>query len=112
MTHQTSHRIAVLSFIQDGGSKAEAARIFQHSRDTIYRWLALGEDNIAPPPPPKTRHRKIDKAALQAHVEQHPDLFLRERAEIFGVHQSSIGHALSKLKIVKKKNDDILNATL
>lgn len=105
MTYQTPHRIAVLSFIKDGGSKVEAARIFKVSRDTIYRWLSL--DNIAPKPPPKTRHRKIDKAKLRRHVEENPDMFLRERAAVFGVHVSSMGHALAKMKIGKKKSAGI-----
>jgi putative transposase len=105
MTYQAPHRIAVLSFIENGGSKKEASRIFKVSRDTIYRWLKL--DDIAPKPPLKTRHRKIDKAALRRHVEEHPDLFLRERATHFGVAISSMSLALSKLKIRKKKSADI-----
>ena len=105
MTYQTPHRIATLSFIKNGGSKAEASRLFKVSRDTIYRWLSL--DDIAPKSPPKVRHRKIDKDALRAHVEKYPDMFLRERAIVFGVHMSSIGHALAKMKIGKKKSADI-----
>ncbi len=105
MTYHNPHRIAVLSFIENGGSKVAAAKIFGVSRAAIYRWLKL--DNLAPKPPLKTRHRKIDKDALRAHIEKHPDMFLRERAEIFGVHMSSMGHALAKMRICKKKNDDI-----
>ncbi|MCK4945975.1 MAG: hypothetical protein KAS59_06910 [Alphaproteobacteria bacterium] len=37
MTYQTPHRIAVLSFIKDGGSKVEAVHLFKVSRTTIYR---------------------------------------------------------------------------
>ena len=102
MTYQTPHRIAVLSFIKDGGSKVEAACLFKVSRDTIYRWLNL--DDIAPKPPPKTRYRKIDKAALKRHIQEYPDMFLRERAAIFSVHLSSMGRALSALKISKKNS--------
>ena len=105
MTYQTPHRIAVLSFIKEGGSKVEAARIFRISRATLYRWLNL--DDIAPKPPPKTRHRKIDKEALRLHVEQYPDLFLRERAPYFGVAKSSMSTALAGLKIRKKNSVDI-----
>ena len=105
MTYQTPHRIAVLSFIENGGSKVEASQLFKVSRDTIYRWLSL--ENIEPKTPPKTRHRKIDKSVLQRHVQDHPDLFLRERAAYFGVAISSMSLALSKMKIRKKKNEDI-----
>lgn len=102
MTYHTPHRIAVLSFIKEGGSKVEASRLFKVSRDTIYRWLEM--EDVSPKPPPKTRHRKIDKAALVRHVERYGDMYLRERAEHFGVHPSSIGRALAKLKIGKKNS--------
>lgn len=102
MTYQTPHRIAVLSFIENGGSKVEASKIFKVSRAAIYRWLKL--EYIAPKSPPKTRHRKIDKAMLQRHVQEYPDMFLRERAAHFSVAISSMSLALSKMKICKKKN--------
>lgn len=105
MTYHTPHRKAVLTFIEEGGSKAEASRIYKISRDTIYRWLLL--DDLTPQPPPKTRHRKIDKAALQRHVEAEPDLYLRERAAIFNVHVSSMSRALKSLQIAKKNSVDI-----
>lgn len=105
MTYHPPHRRAILSFIEEGGSKIEASRIFKISRDTIYRWLKL--DEVAPKAPPKSRHRKIDKIALRAHVNKYPDMFLRERAAIFDVHISSMGRALKKLKISKKNSVDI-----
>jgi len=102
MTYQTPHRIAVLSFIQNGGSKVEAAKVFRVSRAAIYRWLKLADP--APKPPPKTRYRKINKVVLRQHVEENPDMFLRERAAHFDVAISSMSLALSKMKIRKKKN--------
>lgn len=104
MTYQTPHRIAVLSFIENGGSKVDAEKLFKVSRAAIYRWLKL--EDVAPKPPPKTRHRKIDKGALRRHVAENPDMFLRERAAHFGVAISSMSLALSKLKIVKKRKND------
>ena len=105
MTYPTSQRKAVLSYISEGGSKVKASKIFKVSRDTIYRWLEL--DDLAPKPPPKTRHRKIDKAALASHVEEYPDLYLRERAAHFGVRISSMHDALRALGYRKKKSGDI-----
>lgn len=110
MTYHTPHRRAALSFIKEGGSKVEAARIFKVSRATLYRWLKL--DDIAPKAPPKFRHRKIDKQVLRAHVKAHPHMYLRERAAVFGVHLSSMGHALKGLKAVKKTKGDIASGVL
>jgi len=105
MTYQTPHRKAVISYIEEGGKKSEASRIFKVSRETIYRWLRL--DDITPKKPSKTRHRKIDKVELRQHVEKYPDMFLRERAAHFGVAISSMSEMLSKMKIGKKKSADI-----
>lgn len=112
MTYHTPHRHAVLSYIKEGGSKVEAARIFKVSRATLYRWLKLDDDDIAPKAPPKFRHRKIDKRALRAHVKAHPHMYLRERAAVFGVHLSSMGHALKGLKAVKKTKGDTASDVL
>ncbi|MCB1551361.1 MAG: IS630 family transposase, partial [Alphaproteobacteria bacterium] len=77
-----------MSFIKEGGSKLDAARVFKVNPDTIYEWLKRGED--LSPRPAKTRKRKIDRAALEVHVQKHPDAFLRERAVHFKVDPSTI----------------------
>ena len=111
MTYSTDYRRRVISFIHEGGSKREAARLeggskreaarlFKLSPDTIYQWLKRGDD--LSPRPAQTRQRKLDKAALARHVETHPDALLRERAAPFGVTTGAIWTALRKMKIVKK----------
>ena len=100
MTYSIDLREKAVSFVRASGSKSDAVRIFKISRDTLYRWL--NSDDLRPKPS-GLRHRKIDKTALKKHVEDHPDMFLHERAEIFGVHPSSISRALKTLGIVKKR---------
>jgi putative transposase len=100
MTYSIDLREKAVSFVRSSGSKSEAVRIFNISRDTLYRWL--NADDLRPKPS-GLRHRKIDKAALKKHVEDHPDMFLHERAAIFGVHPSSISRTLKTLGIVKKR---------
>ena len=71
MTYSLDLREKVISFISDGGSKSEAMRIFQLSRDTIYRWI--NAEDLRPKEHGQ-RHRKIDKEALRKHVEEYsPD---------------------------------------
>ena len=100
MTYGTDYRRRVISFIHEGGSKREAARLFKVNPDTIYEWLKRVDD--LSPRPAKTRRRKLDKAVLARHVEEHPDALLRERAVHFGVTTGAIWTALRKIKIVKK----------
>jgi putative transposase len=105
MTYQLPHRKAAVSYINNGGSKASASKIFKVSRETLYRWLKL--EDLTPKDRPKSYNRKIDKVKLRLHIEEFPDMYLRERGEIFGVKPSSMCVALAKLKIVKKRKSDI-----
>jgi len=100
MTYSLDLRETVLSYINNGGSKVEAARLFNISRNTLYRWL--GMDDLLPKVH-GSRNRKIDKAALRKHVEEYPDLYLHERAEVFKVSLSAVHYALKKMGIVKKR---------
>jgi putative transposase len=49
------------------------------------------------------RHRKIDKVALNKHVQDHPEMYLHERATLFDVHTRAISRTLKTLGIVKKR---------
>lgn len=100
MTYPISFRRKVVAHIKEGMSKANAARLFKISPDTLYRWL--NADDLAPKEH-GPRHRKIDRDALTRHVEEHPDALLRERADHFGVHPNAIWEMLGKLGFVKKR---------
>ena len=103
MSYSIDLRERVVGYVRGGGSRTEAARLFQVSRMTLYRWLGAADLH---PKPSKTRRRKLDKAALAAHVRDLPDALLRERAAHFGVTTNAIWVALKKLKITKK-NDQV-----
>jgi len=99
MTCSIDLRERVASYVEAGGSKAEAARRFGVSRQTVYNWL--GRDSLVPKAHGR-RRRKIDKAALARHVREKPDALLRERAEHFGVHVNAIWVAMRSQGFVKK----------
>ena len=100
MLYDISLRRKVLERVKEGMSKHEAARLFKISPNTIYEWLKRGDD-LAPRYAP-TRKRKLDKAALEAHVNAHPSALLRERAAHFGVGVNTVWVAMRKLGFVKK----------
>jgi len=100
MTYPISFRRKVVSHVEEGMGKREAARLFKISPNTLYVWLC------SPDLSPKQhglRCGKIDKAALSAHVEAHPDALLRERADHFGVTTNAIWEMMRKLGFVKKR---------
>jgi len=103
LSYSVDLRERAVSYVRGGGSRIEASRLFQVGRTTLYRWLNAPDLH---PRPAKERRRKLDKAALAAHVRAFPDALLRERAAHFGVGVNAIWVALKKLKITKK-NDEI-----
>jgi transposase len=103
MSYSVDLRERVVAYVAQGGTKVEAAEIFEVGRRRIYRWLA-SED--LSPKPAKTRRRKLDKTLLAAHVREHSDMILRERAEHFGVRVNAVWVALQQIKI-SKKNDAV-----
>lgn len=99
MTYPLSFRHKVLTHIEEGMSKREAARLFKISPTTLYSWL--GRCDLSPKKP-VSRRGKIDKDALCRHVEDYPDALLRERAHHFGVTTNAIWEMMRKLGFVKK----------
>ncbi len=104
MTCSIDLRKRVVSFVEAGGSKAEAARRFSVSRQTVYNWVS--RDDLSPKRH-GSRHRKLDKARLRAHVKAYPDALLRERAVLFGVTVQALSYAFGQMGIGKKKNANI-----
>jgi transposase len=101
MTYSLDMRERAVCYVRDGGLRSEACRLFGIDRKTLYGWLRaqdLAPKRCGP------RRRKLDKAALAAHVRDHADALLRERAAHFGVSGVAIWKALRQLKI-SKKND-------
>ena len=101
MTYSLDLRERAVSYVRNGGRQADAIRLFQIDRKTLYHWLH------APSLAPKVcglRRGKLDKVALAAHVLDVPDALLRERAAAFGVSSVAIFRALRQMDI-RKKND-------
>lgn len=98
MTHSKDLRERVISFVEQGGSKVEAAKLFKVNRTCIYNWL---RQPIASKTGPKGAHT-LDMAALAEHVRTQPDALLVERAEAFGVSHVGIWKALRRLGMSKK----------
>jgi len=101
MTYSVDYRKKVVDFVHRGGSQAEAARRFEISLWCVRDWLS--RKDLKPRQKGIPRDRKIDREKLRIHVKEHPDAFLRERAEVFQVRISSIEYALSQMKITHKK---------
>ena len=98
MAYSEDLRQRVRQYVANGGSKAEASRLFDVSRTAIYRWL----NNDSPRKKlGRTKPDKLDEQALLADVRRYPDKLLRERAEDFSLSINEIWVALRRLVIKK-----------
>ncbi len=105
MSYSVDLRERVVNYVRNGGSLAAAAKLFQVGRATIYRWLGAPD---LQPKPAKERKRKLDKAALAAHVRDFPDALLRERAAHFARDDQRDLGCVEEIGHHQKKRPDIL----
>ena len=97
MAYSEDLRQRVRQYVANGGSKAEASRLFDVSR-TAYRWL---NNDSQRKKPGWAKSDKLDEQALSEDVRRYPDKLLRERAEDFSMSINGIWVALKRLGITK-----------
>jgi transposase len=101
MTYSIDMRIRAVGLVSEGRSRQEVCDVLKIDRKTLYNWLR--RDNLHPRSV-ITRHRKIDRKELAAHVIAFPDALLRERAACFNVDSSCLSRMLKKLRVTKKND--------
>ena len=103
MTYPLSFRERVISYIDEGGSRASASRLFKISHDTIHRWWR-DRDNLSPSRERPKHAYKLDREKLVKLVDANPDIMLKELASHLGVSVGSVFHSLRVLGYTRKKN--------
>jgi putative transposase len=96
-------RERIVHFVQAGGAKTEAARRYNVSRKTVYRYLEAAAANTLAPKQSWGSWRKLDPEKVRHEVQRHADATLSELANVFDVHLMGVWHCLKKLKITLKK---------
>ena len=104
MLYDRDLRLRALEYAKEGHSLTQTAAVFKRNISTIIAWKrryeATGDVKI------KVRcpvNKKIIPEKLIKYVEEHPDAYLKEIAEVFGCHPSSVLKRLRKLGITQKK---------
>ena len=104
MSYDRDLRLRALEYAKEGHSLTQTARVFKINISTIIAWKrryeATGDVKI------KVRcpvNKKIIPEKLIKYIEEHPDAYLKEIAEVFGCHPSSVLKRLRKLGITRKK---------
>lgn len=104
MTYSHDLRIKCLDYIENGGSKAEASRIFGVTTQTLFNWIKRKKKgNLSPKRTRKRYPYKIEEEKLKNYIRANPDSYLREIAEEFGLATSTVFYGCKRLKITLKK---------
>ena len=99
MTYSRDLRKRVLKYIEDGGSKEDTVNIFRVCSKTIWNWIKRNKQGNLSPKVKEVRLRKIDDDRLKKYIEDHPDVYLEEIAEEFGVTAPAVFYGFKRLRI-------------
>jgi len=112
MSYSYDLRKRVEAYVLGGGKKTEAARLFRVHVQTIHNWMRMkGGICSAGKPGPKTG-RAVKRDALKQAIAAHPDARLKELAEDFQVHPSTIFYACKKWGITRKKRPGAIRSAI
>ena len=99
MAYSIDYKRRAVEYKQEGHTFKELEEVFKISSATYYRWEEEYKNDFEKPKGPKERSRKIDKEKLKEAVEENPDIYLRELAELFDCTPQAVFYALKRLKI-------------
>ena len=102
-------RERVVSYVESGGSRISASRVFAVGERTVRRWIALKKEtkSVVPRSHGGGYPAKIDTSVLKEYVDSHPDKTLEDIVKEFSVSHVAIWKALRKIGYVYKKNTSL-----
>ena len=87
-----------------GHSFRELKNTFNIPSETYYQWKDKLNNGYTGEKIFRERKRKIDKEKLKKAVEDRPDIYLFELADMFSCTPQAVFYMLEKLKITRKKS--------
>ena len=99
MTYSIDLRKKVLEYIEGGGSRESACKIFKIHRNSITKWHKLSKQGCLSDPQPNRPWKKINPEALITAVTNNNDWLLADFARLFKVTTAAICLAFKSLNI-------------
>ena len=111
MSYPIKYRKRVIEYRQEGHTLEETSNIFAVAISTIRRWeQQLKEKGDLETKALNRTFKKIAPEKLKEYIDEHPDAYLKEIAEVFGCSDTAIRKALKRLNITRKKNKNLQRA--
>ena len=104
MAYSLDMRQRALSLVKQGSSRPKIAEMLGISVSSIRRWETRAQGGQLAAQYPKSRGGyRVDDAALEEYVAQHPDAYQREIGAALNLPATTVKDALKRLKITLKK---------
>ncbi len=103
MVYSLDLRKKALAYIENGASLTETSHIFGVTTRTLSNWLQRQKQQDLAPKMHGSNPSKIDNDKLKKYIEEYPDSYLREIAEVFSTSLQAVFYACKRLKITLKK---------
>ena len=106
MAYSTDLRERVVEYLEEGHTLESTKKVFKVSVSTMRSWRKqLVEMGHLENRPLDRTFKKIDPEKLLAYIEEHPDAYLGEIAEVFSCTGEAVRQALAKLHVTRKKRE-------
>jgi transposase len=112
MSYSIDLRTRVLSYVESGGSRLSASRVFKVSERTVRNWINLHRETGSV----LCCHHgggfvsKVDPIKFKQYIADNPDKTLQEIGDHFGVTHEGAAYNLRKHGYVYKKNTSLPEA--
>ena len=103
MSYSLDLRKKALEYLDTVGNRQKVVEAFNISLQVLERWIRRRGENCLPAKQRKSSPSKINDQQLRLFVREHPDAYLREIAEKFGITLQAGFYACKRLKISLKK---------
>jgi len=97
-----------VAYKDEGHTFRELKDAFSIPAETYYQWKEKLENGYDGKKIFRERSRKIDKEKLKKAVEEKPDMYLYELAQLFDCTPQAVFLMLEKLNITRKKSPSLI----
>ena len=104
MSYSLDLRKKALEYLDTVGNRQKVVEAFNISLQVLERWIRRRGENCLPAKQRKSSPSKINDQQLRLFVREHPDAYLREIAEKFGITLQAEFYVCKRLKISLKKD--------
>lgn len=108
MGYDIRFRKRAVEYRKEGHTIEETAKIFKIGTATLKSWIKQYDETGSLENKPLNRgFKKLDPAKLKAYIEEHPDAFLSEIADVFCCSSEAVRKAFKRLGITRKKRQNV-----